>query len=439
MTTLSVSNPTEGTLLKLDQSNFLKSFSSSDKLYAVEYDQQSKTVDFVSKKKTVRRTKQSVISFKHVVSGDQDKLKFSSAVYDNFNVDESWVNDNLSKLAKSQQDGKLSIDTTYDDKENSNPQQLSQLSVVTPVEDGIKKRKVSASTPHTAHKNGRSAAVPHCDMSLAVAEELVGLFFTSDLTPYINEGSITMHQNESNRAIIADRNKFKPILVSIEGNIGAGKSFLLAQLREAHPEWVFIDEPVEFWESLKNEQDESLLQVFYKNQRRWSYTFQNCALLSRYQNIETCIGGKRAVYEKMLQDESNSSTDIKDEQCKVFITERCLDTDREVFAKMLHSDGQLDSLEMDLYNRWFNMLQTNSTQLGAIVYVDTMPGLCSDRINLRARNGEGGIPLEYLNNLDTFQNKWIDTTEVPVVRTLSDDLPKVEKFVADLIDKARSS
>jgi hypothetical protein len=81
-------------------------------------------------------------------------------------------------------------------------------------------------------------------------------------------------------------NVIKPILISIEGNIGAGKSYLLSSMRKEHPEYCFIDEPVEFWESLKNEENESLLEVFYADQRRWSYTFQNCALLSRFKNIE---------------------------------------------------------------------------------------------------------------------------------------------------------
>jgi len=56
----------------------------------------------------------------------------------------------------------------------------------------------------------------------------------------------------------------KPLLISIEGSIGAGKSYLLASMRKAHPEYVFIDEPVAFWESLRNEENLSLLEVFYR-------------------------------------------------------------------------------------------------------------------------------------------------------------------------------
>ena len=82
----------------------------------------------------------------------------------------------------------------------------------------------------------------------------------------------------------------KPLLISIEGNIGAGKSTLLDALRESNPDWVFIDEPVGVWSAFRNEGGENMLEVFYRDRKRWSYTFQNCALLTRFQNIETEIG-----------------------------------------------------------------------------------------------------------------------------------------------------
>ena len=106
---------------------------------------------------------------------------------------------------------------------------------------------------------------------------------------------------------------------------------------------------------------------------------------------------------------------------------------------MLHADGQLDNLEYDLYERWFSLLAKSATPLSAIVYVDTVPQTCSDRITLRSREGESGIPLAYLTNLDLFQRRWIDATNVPTVRTLSDDLDSVENFVADLLAKAAAA
>ena len=60
---------------------------------------------------------------------------------------------------------------------------------------------------------------------------------------------------------------FQPLLVSIEGNIGSGKSTLMNQLRGGRAEWIFIEEPVSLWSSLRNEDGNSLLQLFYKDRR----------------------------------------------------------------------------------------------------------------------------------------------------------------------------
>jgi Deoxynucleoside kinase len=45
-----------------------------------------------------------------------------------------------------------------------------------------------------------------------------------------------------------------PLLLSIEGNIGAGKSTLIGELRRRHPTWNFVDEPVGIWSQLKNDE-----------------------------------------------------------------------------------------------------------------------------------------------------------------------------------------
>ena len=205
-----------------------------------------------------------------------------------------------------------------------------------------------------------------------------------------------------------------PLLVSIEGNIGAGKSTLLDQLRKTNADWVFIDEPVGEWSKLKNEQDESMLEVFYKDRRRWSYTFQNCALLTRFQNIEKAV--KQHSRER-----------------RVFITERCLDTDYHVFTKMLRADGSIDQLEFDLYVRWFTELKQTATPLSAIVHVDTSPEICAERIVKRGRDGEEAIPLDYLRALDNYQRAWVDAGDVPCVRASVEESKRVQDFVEKLL------
>lgn len=207
-----------------------------------------------------------------------------------------------------------------------------------------------------------------------------------------------------------------PILLSIEGNIGAGKSTLLRALRESHPEWTFIDEPLNTWTALKNETG-NLLECFYGDQDRWAYTFQNCSILSRYQLIENAIKEKEHLHSGK----------------HIYITERSLGTDYHVFAKMLKDDGKLDEVEFDLYERWLAELEKTCTPLAGIVLVDTPPQVCSERIVKRSREGEDGIPLEYLENLHCFQSKWIENIDIPCRKTCTKE--GIEEFVEYMLSR----
>ena len=46
---------------------------------------------------------------------------------------------------------------------------------------------------------------------------------------------------------------FRPILISIEGNIGSGKSTLIEALKLQEPSWNYVEEPVGIWSSIKND------------------------------------------------------------------------------------------------------------------------------------------------------------------------------------------
>ena len=74
------------------------------------------------------------------------------------------------------------------------------------------------------------------------------------------------------------------IIVSIEGNIGSGKSTLLANLRKHYTNdsnVVFLKEPVDEWEKIKDENGTTILEKFYGNQEKYSFPFQMMAYVSR--------------------------------------------------------------------------------------------------------------------------------------------------------------
>lgn len=99
----------------------------------------------------------------------------------------------------------------------------------------------------------------------------------------------------------------------------------------------------------------------------------------------------------------------------------------------MRQSGQLDQLEYKLYETWYELISVKSTPLSAIVYVDTKPDLCADRIKIRSRTGEDGIPKEYLCALHEQQDLWIQNANVPTLRVTSDALRDVENFISSLI------
>lgn len=109
--------------------------------------------------------------------------------------------------------------------------------------------------------------------------------------------------------------------VSIEGNIGSGKSTILKIIREHFPHLSILDEPLSSWEKVGEQQDVNLLGMYYSDPKRWGFTFQIYALFTRLK--------KWAEYTNMR------SSGIK-------ISERSLLSDRYVFASIMK--------DMDLLN-----------------------------------------------------------------------------------------
>lgn len=212
------------------------------------------------------------------------------------------------------------------------------------------------------------------------------------------------------------------IIISLDGNIGAGKSTLLAEIRNRLHDVHIVDEPVGQWTALKNAEGKSLLELFYEDKKRWSYTFQNCAILTRLKNIQDAV--------------ENIDPSMKGPQ--VIITERSVMTDKYVFAEMLRDSGDIDPLEWDLYESWFNIFGKKHP-VKAIIYVSTSSNTSKERIQIRNRHGEENIGIDYLNALDKQHQKWIKNTTIPVL-TLSteigvpveENIEKIKEFIQKL-------
>jgi len=212
------------------------------------------------------------------------------------------------------------------------------------------------------------------------------------------------------------------IIISLDGNIGAGKSTLLAELRKRLHDVHIVDEPVGQWTALKNAEGKNLLELFYEDKKRWSYNFQNCAILTRLKNNQDAV--------------ENLDSTVKGPQ--VIITERSVLTDKHVFAEMLRDAGDIDPLEWELYESWFNIFGKKYPVRG-IMYVSTSSSTSKDRIKIRNRQGEENIGIDYLDALDSQHKKWIENTNIPVLTlstevgvSLEKNIEEVKSFIEKL-------
>lgn len=222
--------------------------------------------------------------------------------------------------------------------------------------------------------------------------------------------------------------EIKNPIISLLGNIGAGKTTLLKRLendpRVLNKDFVIVYEPVDLWtkpidlESGKS--DHSILEMFYKDNQRYAFTFQMFTLQTRFENLVN-----------VAQKNPN----------KILICERCPISDYKIFAQMLYDAKTINNQEFMVYKKWFdmmfNMLKLN---IVGIAYLNVPISTCADRIIKRDRKGEDAITIDYLISLNNVHEKWLtleaDKSQYPIykVEFIDDtngqvDINKLAKFV----------
>lgn len=187
------------------------------------------------------------------------------------------------------------------------------------------------------------------------------------------------------------------IIISLEGNIGAGKTTLLSEMEKRYiesKEIRFLREPVDEWAKIKDADGNTILSKFYADPKTYAFAFQIMAYSTRLRALQQLV-------------EDNPD-------CKIIICERSLDADKHIFAKMLYDDGTIESVMYQIYEQYFDLYESRF-QLNAVVYVDTCPDICFQRVSKRAREGESLIPLDYLKNCHSYHQKWLLSTGVKVL------------------------
>ena len=181
----------------------------------------------------------------------------------------------------------------------------------------------------------------------------------------------------------------RPIIISIEGNIGSGKSTLLQNLQEKYKDknYVFIKEPVDLWEYVQDEDGLTIIENFYKDPKKYSFSFQIMAFTTRMSVLKNAL--------------------LNNPTAEVFICERSIEADRCVFAKMLYDDKLMNKMEYKIYSDLAKEY-VNENPLDGIVYFYTTSDKSLERISKRSRIGETNIALSYLSNCEKYHNEWLN-------------------------------
>ena len=69
-------------------------------------------------------------------------------------------------------------------------------------------------------------------------------------------------------------------IFSIEGNVGSGKSTLVRYMKQKDTAntFHFIEEPVDEWENIKDKKGNNMIEKYYKQQNKYSFSFQMMVL-----------------------------------------------------------------------------------------------------------------------------------------------------------------
>ena len=184
-------------------------------------------------------------------------------------------------------------------------------------------------------------------------------------------------------------------IISVDGNIGSGKSSFVELLKKYYSnpkncngqKFCFLQEPVDIWNTITDKNGKTIIECFYSNPNKYAFAFQMMAYISRL---------------SILRREMKNNYDI-------IFTERCIFTDKTVFAKMLYDDGKINEVEYKIYNQWFNEFINDFPDI-EYIYIKTSPEIAFNRIKKRGRLGEN-IPLEYLKRCDEYHNNWMKTND----------------------------
>ncbi|MFT7035787.1 MAG: deoxyadenosine/deoxycytidine kinase [Cyclobacteriaceae bacterium] len=162
--------------------------------------------------------------------------------------------------------------------------------------------------------------------------------------------------------------------IAVSGNIGAGKTTITAMLAK-HYSWQPEFEDVE---------NNPYLADFYADMHKWSFHLQVYFLNSRFEQINKVRNGDRTV-----------------------IQDRTIYEDAYIFAKSLYKQGYFKERDYLSYQTLFDSMIKFVAPPDLLIYLKSDIGKLVQNIEIRGRDYENAIRIDYLKGLNQHYEDWI--------------------------------
>jgi deoxyadenosine/deoxycytidine kinase len=196
--------------------------------------------------------------------------------------------------------------------------------------------------------------------------------------------------------------------IAIAGNIGAGKTTLAKQLSHHFG-----------WEPHYEDVDENPYLVdFYEDMKRWAFNLQVYFLNSRF------------------------STVLKIRQSgKTVIQDRTIYEDAYIFAPNLYEMGLMNRRDYDNYEALFELMSSLVSAPDLLIYLKASVPTLVRQIQLRGREYENNIRLDYLKHLNDRYEDWIrqyNKGKLLIINVDEIDFIKNKHDLSIIIDKVNA-
>lgn len=162
--------------------------------------------------------------------------------------------------------------------------------------------------------------------------------------------------------------------IAIAGNIGAGKTTLTNILARHYG-----------WEMQLEDMDENpYISDFYEDMQRWSFNLQVYFLNTRWKHVQDIRGGEKTV-----------------------IQDRTIYEDAHIFAPNLHAMGLMSTRDFENYTSLYENISRQIQPPDLLIYLRAGIPKLVHQIQMRGRDYEDAIRLDYLKRLNERYEAWI--------------------------------